>query len=97
MKFIALGSDNPFAQPSDFKPYLYDEAARVWELKQSGIIREIFFRADRRDAVIFLEGESEEEVMQILSSLPLVKQGLIQFELIPLKSYDGFDLLSKTD
>ncbi len=95
MKFLAFGSDTPSAQASDFQPYLHDEAARVLELKESGFIKEIFFRADRRDAIILLEAGDEEQVQQILASLPLVKKNLIRFELIPLKPYDGFDLLSK--
>jgi muconolactone delta-isomerase len=97
MKFIALGSDTPSAKSSDFKPFLAGEAKRVWELIQEGIIREIFFRADRRDAVIFMECNSAGEAQKALSSLPLVENDLISFELIPLKPYDGLDLLFKSD
>jgi len=61
MKFLALGSDSPATKSSDFTPLLYGEAQRVWELTQAGIIREIFFRADRRDAVIMLECKNAEE------------------------------------
>ena len=96
MKFLALGSDNPAAKPPDFKPFLNEEAKRVWELIQAGIIREIFFRADRRDAVIMLECQNTEEAQQALTSLPLVENNLISFELIPLKPYDGLNLFFET-
>lgn len=96
MKFLALGSDNPAAIAADFKPYLAGEARRVWELIQAGIIREIFFRADRRDAVIILECNNAEEAQRALASLPLMEKNLISFELIPLKPYDGLNLLFNT-
>jgi hypothetical protein len=93
MKFLALGSDNPSAKSSDFPPLLHGEAKRVLELIEAGTIQEIFFRTDRRDAVIMLECRNAEEVQQAPNSLPLVKSTLISFELIPLKPYDGLSLL----
>jgi hypothetical protein len=96
MKIIALGSDKSGTLPDDFIKHLDAEAMRVWELTQEGIIQQIFFRADRRDAVIFLECESLESAQTVLQSLPLVEKNLIGFELIPLKPYDGFKRLFKT-
>jgi muconolactone delta-isomerase len=78
---------------SAYGPHLEAEAARVWELWQAGVIREMYFRADQHTAVMLLECEDREEAGQVLRSLPLMKNGLITFEVIPLKPYDGFSRL----
>ncbi len=68
-----------------------DEARRVWEMQQSGQLREIYFDADQHNAVLILEcAEVEEAHAAVLASLPLVSAGLIEFEIIPLAPYDGF-------
>jgi muconolactone delta-isomerase len=90
MKILALEQDLPGATAGQFHPHLKAEAARVWELYQSGVLREIYFRADRHSAVLVLECASLEDARQELNSLPLVQAGLIEFELIPLAPYPGF-------
>jgi hypothetical protein len=77
------------------EPLKKAEAARVWELYQGDVIRELYFRQDQTSAVLVLECTSVEEAGRILDSLPLVKQGLIKFEIIPLAAYPGFARLFK--
>lgn len=89
MQFIALEIENPNVLAEAFQPHLSDEARRVWELQQQGIIREAHFRADRHTAVLVLECESLAQAQEVASSFPLVQQGLIRFELIPLVPYSG--------
>jgi muconolactone delta-isomerase len=89
MKFLALEKELPGATSETFQPLFKDEARRVWELQQSGALREAYFRADQHTSVMVLECDDIEEARQLLSSLPLVKAGLIEFELIPLAPYDG--------
>ena len=74
-------------------PHLKAEAARVWELYQSGKLREIYFRGDRSEAVLILECAIVEEAELLLASLLLVQAGLISFEVIPLIPYPGFERL----
>lgn len=69
---------------------LESEAEHAWRLHQAGLIRELYFRADRHDAVLVLEAASVDEARAGLAGLPLVEAGLIDFELIPLRAYDGF-------
>jgi muconolactone delta-isomerase len=90
MKILALEKELPGATAEAFQPLLKDEACRVWELQQSGALREIYFRADQHTAVLVLECTDVDEVRRLLSSLPLVAAGLIEFEIIPLAPYDGF-------
>lgn len=93
MKILALERELPGATAEKFQQYSRAEAARVWELYQQGIIRELYFRADRSEAVLMLECESTDAAQQALATLPLVEHGLISFELIPLKAYPGFGRL----
>jgi muconolactone delta-isomerase len=90
MKFLALERELPGATAGQFQPLLRDEARRVWELQQSGALREIYFHADEHTAVIMLECVDAEEARSLLSTLPLVQAGLIDFEIVPLAPYDGF-------
>jgi hypothetical protein len=93
MKFLALEKESPGVGPDCFEPLLRAEAARLWELYQSGLVRELYFRGDRTQAVLVLECASTEDARHALASLPLVQQGLIDFDVIPLVPYPGFERL----
>lgn len=90
MKVLALEKDVPGVTEEAFKPYLAEEAARVWELYQAGVFRELYFRRDRPCAVLMLECEGVEEAKGFLDTLPLAREGLIAFDVIPLVAYPGF-------
>jgi hypothetical protein len=90
MKILAIEHELPGAAPAAFQLYARAEALRAWELHQQGHIRELYFRADRPEAVLVLECASLEEARACLATLPLVEHGLIEFELIPLVAYPGF-------
>lgn len=90
MKILAIEHEQSNVTADEFRQYSATEALRVWELHQQGIIRELYFRTDRSEAVLILECESTETAHQVLATLPFVQNGLITFELIPLKAYPGF-------
>ncbi len=93
MKILALERELPGVSIEQFKRHAKSEAARAWELYQAGVLRELYFRADQRTAVLILECKDLEDARQILSTLPFVEAGLIEFEIIPLAPYDGFERL----
>lgn len=93
MKILAIEKDVPGVGPDRFQPLLRAEAQRVWELSQAGIIRESYFRGDCSSAVLILECSGPGEAREIIDTLPLVREGLITFELIPLRPYPGFSRL----
>ena len=93
MKILAIEHELPNATAEQFQQYAIAEARKVWELYQAGIIREIYFRADRNDAVLVLECTTIDEAQETLSALPFVQNNLITFEIIPLKAYSGFERL----
>lgn len=90
MKILALEKELPGVEDDAFRPHLKAEAARVWELVQAGIVREIYFRADQHTAVLMLECPDFEAARATLDTLPLVQAGLIDFEMMPLLPYSGF-------
>lgn len=93
MKVLALEKEVPGVTEAAFKPYLKEEAARVWALYRDGTLREMYFRQDEPSAVLILECEGAEEAQRVLDTLPLVREGLITFDVIPLAPYPGFSRL----
>ena len=91
MKILALEKEVPGIIDNRFtSEILRTEAARAWELYQAGMIRELYFRSDRQEAVLVLECKDAEDARSVLATLPLVKEGLITFDIIPLTAYPGF-------
>ncbi len=93
MKLLAIEQEIPGVPEEKFKQYAKAEAHRAWELYQAGIIRELYFRQDQNTAVLILECASVTEAQDILATLPLVKEGLIRFDILPLAPYPGFSRL----
>lgn len=90
MKILAIEVETEGTKPEQYTPHLKPEARRVWELYQNGMIRELYFRAERSEAVLILECADANEAREVLASLPLVQASLITFDLIPLVPYPGF-------
>jgi muconolactone delta-isomerase len=90
MKVLALEKELSHPTPEAYQPFLLQEAARVWELQQAGVIREAYFQAGQYTAVLVVECEDASAAREALQTLPLVKAGLIDFEIIPLVAYSGF-------
>lgn len=93
MKILALEHELTDATAEGFQQHAKDEARKVWELVQAGMVRESYFRVDRSEAVLVLAYQTVEEAREALSALPFVQNDLIAFELIPLKAYPGFERL----
>jgi muconolactone delta-isomerase len=91
MKILALERELPGIPAARFTPdLLKEEAARAWQLHQTGVIRELYFRDDRQEAVLILECPGVDDARAALATLPLVRAKLIDFDIIPLIPYPGF-------
>ncbi len=90
MKILAIEKEIPGIKDEDYKPHLKTEALQAWELYQQGIIRELYFTQTYNSAVLILECKDADEADKYLNTLPLVKEGLIKFEVMPLIPYSGF-------
>lgn len=69
------------------------EALQVWALQKQGIIRDIWFITQGRNAVVMLECPNGTEARRHLATLPLVRSGMIDFTVHELQSYDGYERL----
>lgn len=94
MKILLIEKEIPGIKPGDFQNHLEDEARHVWTLYKSDVIREIYF-TNEHNAVIIMEADSKEKVSEIVKKFPLVKNGLITFDIYELNNYDGFERLMK--
>ena len=92
MKILAFEIEVEGVTNQQFEPHLRDESIKVLELFEKGIVREIFFDQSHC-AVIILECSNLKKAESMLQELPLVKNGLIHFDLRELNPYTGFSRL----
>ena len=95
MKILAIEYEIKGKRKEEFLPHLKSEASEVWRLYHSDVIREIYFDNEKQRAILVLECKDAKEAKERLSELPLVKEKLIQFEVIPLSPYPGYSRLFK--
>lgn len=93
MRYLALEREIPSLPRPDRADLLRQEAAAIWRLQTSGVVREIWFTHPERHAVLTLECTSLAAARAHLTALPLARAGCAQFELHELQPYDGYDRL----
>lgn len=97
MRYLALERELPVLPRSDLPDLLRQEAAAVWHLQKTGVVREIWFTAPERHAVLILECPSFVAAREHLASLPLARAGRVEFALHELQPYDGYERLFAHD
>lgn len=90
MKILAIEKELDGVDWKSETETLEAEARQVYKLQQTGFIREIYFD-NNHNAILILECGTMEKAAELLNSLPLVKKGLIEFEIIALNPYTGFE------
>jgi len=93
MQFLSVSRRRTDAFPPEaFTPELVTrESQRVRELYASGILRQVWRRADTPGAAILWEAASEAEVRAAIASLPIFEAGMLEIVLVtPLAPYPGF-------
>lgn len=69
------------------------EIEGAWRLRQQDVIREIYIATDLPAAVLILETSTLDEARRSLTTLPMVAQGLVTFELTRLAPYSRWEAL----
>ena len=92
MKILAIETELKKLSANSDKEILKAEAHAVLELQQKDVLREIYFD-ENHCAVLMLKCSDKTGVEKILSELPLVKNGYIQFDIKELHPYTGFSRL----
>ena len=93
MQFMSISRRRTDAFPPEaFTPELgLREAQRVKALYFTGILRQVWKRADTPGAAILWEAASEAEVRAAIDSLPIFEAGMLELvALVPLEPYPGF-------
>jgi muconolactone delta-isomerase len=72
---------------------LREESRVVWDLMQSGSLRESYFKDESYEAVLIFESNSVEAVGKSLARLPLVREKYIRFDVYCLRPYTGLQRL----
>lgn len=97
MKILAIDRVRNGATPEKIRALFLHELRQTVRMYMGGLVREMYFRQDRSGTVLVLEAESVEEADALLGQLPLVREGQIAFELIPLGPYLPLGLLLDDD
>jgi len=92
MKIVAIERDLKVVDWKNETQNLIEEAKSVYRLMLSGILREIYF-SENKQAILILECEDKIMAKNILTQLPLVINGTIDFDIIELHPYTGFGRL----
>ena len=63
----------------------HDVSAEAWELVRHRIVTDYAFKVGEQPGVVlFLSADSADEARELVDSTPVVKQGLLRFEVEPL-------------
>lgn len=80
MKVLAIGQ----LTGKDINPHLQEEGQRVAQLRASGLIRDLFLKADRSGPILVLNDVTASEAPDRLASLPFIEHDLVTFHYIEL-------------
>jgi polyisoprenoid-binding protein YceI len=68
----------------DLTPHIPAEQAAVAALREQGLIRDLFIKADHTGPILLLNDVDAAEAAERLSSLPFLTEGLLTFEYVEL-------------
>ncbi len=94
MKILAIEKESANVNWANANEILEEEALRVYQLYLADNIREIYF-TENNNAVLILEVKDILSAKELLNTLPLVKQDMIEFDIMELKPYTGYGRLIK--
>jgi len=90
MQFLSVSRRRPGVSDDACAALSGDEAQRVRELYSEGLVRQVWHRADRPGACLLWEAASEQQVRDMLNTLPFARAEMLEIEIIPLMPYAGF-------
>lgn len=96
MKILAIEKELKTVDWENESQTLVEEAKAAYKMLLSGTLREIYFTGSK-NAVLVLECEGKVAAQLLLDQLPLVRKGIIKFELMDLRPYTGFTRLMEPE
>jgi hypothetical protein len=93
MQYLIITSDVGNIDWKTKGEVLKEEAQYIWDLSIKGIVRNIWFTQETKDAILIIEAESEQQVIETMKNAPLVIEGLLGYKIVGLQAYTGFERL----
>jgi muconolactone delta-isomerase len=90
MQFLSISNRRDGVTESDCAGLLEQEIHRARVLYSQGFIRQVWHRWDKPGACLLWEAEREEQVRELLDTLPFAQARLVDVVVIPLKPWGGF-------
>jgi len=90
---LVIIHDKPNVNWKEQEQLLKQEAKVLWDLQKKGIIRSIWFTKNTREAILIIEAEDTIRTTEVVNTFPLVKEGLITYDIVELVAYDGYERL----
>jgi muconolactone delta-isomerase len=87
MQFLTISQLRAGASGEACASLREEESCRARTLYREGHIRQIWHRGDMTGACLLWEADSENQVREMLNTLPFVKASLLEVTVIPLKPY----------
>ncbi len=92
---LVITHDKPNVNWKEQEQLLKQEAKVLWNLQKNGIIRNIWFTRNTSEAILIIEADDTIRTKEIIDTFPLVKEGLITYDIVELVAYDGYERLFK--
>ena len=93
MKLFAIDRILPTATEENIRGVVIKEALHIWMLYTKDLVRETYFRKDRPGVILVLEAESVADAKMVLATFPMVRAGVIDFDIIPVGHFVPFGTL----
>jgi hypothetical protein len=87
MRILAITRRLPGTRVEQIQALQVPEARAVWRLLGEDLIRDIWFDPARPAVVLMLEAESAAAARARLGVLPMVAEGLLDFDILELHPY----------
>ena len=68
----------------DIAPHISAEGKAVTELREQGVIRDVFLKADRSGPILIVNDANAEEAADRLQDLPFLEHDLVTFEYVEI-------------
>jgi hypothetical protein len=93
MKFVAIIEVVPSAPLEKLRAELSNEIKESWRLFAAGALREAYATESPTRVVFILEAADAASAATDLGNLPLIRAGLLTYELIELRPFANWSLL----
>ena len=93
MQIMAIVTRAQGRTDADVAAYRVPEGRGVWALYKSSVVRSMWSRTDHPGALLLLEVAGRAHARDAMMCLPMVRDGLVEFQLLELAPFQGLEYL----